>query len=300
MMVKLSGLAVSATLLAFAAHAQMVPNQSAAWQKLIDQGKKEEARALCSGWLKSDEVSQKVEAYKCLANVELSGEDVLSLQGNDAGGGTLGSTYKPEAADKAIADLNEGLKLAPQDLSIHQGRLHILEVTGRYADMAKALDESCAIYKGADGLDAWIAYTEELFEAGQYRGDLGLLKVLEKHYPDSHLVLGNFGAVFSLLKEDDQAEDYLKRAVKLAPTDPIDNWNLARLYDFTGKTELADEQYQKAIPLETEPARLRDEKCMYAKFVETKLHDPNRACPLEKASCEPKDQTACNKPANEK
>jgi hypothetical protein len=37
--------------------------------------------------------------------------------GNDTGGGSLGEGYTPEALKAALAHLDKGLELAPQDLS---------------------------------------------------------------------------------------------------------------------------------------------------------------------------------------
>jgi len=68
------------------------------------------------------------------------------------------------------------------------------------------------------------------------------------------------------------------------------------VYDFSNKPLLADPWYQKALALDTDPERRRDDTCLYAQFVETKLHDPKRACALQKANCEPKDQAACAQP----
>lgn len=270
--------------------------KDAEWQALIDKGDKEGARKLCSPWLDSDDPLKRAEAHKCLANVELCGESVVSLQGNEAGGGTLGSGYKPEALDKALAHLEQALKLSPQDLLIHQGRLHLLESAGRFDAMAKALDESCGIYQGQDALEAWLTYTAELFEAGQYHGDLALLRVLEKRYPPSHDVVGNMGAVLAVLKEDKEAMAYLRKAVDMAPTDPIDNWNLAREYDFTGNVELAEEWYQKALKLDKDPDTLREKSCYYGGFAEKGLHDMRKACKLQRANCVEKQQwTACPK-----
>ncbi len=263
------------------------------WHKLIDAGNKEAARTLCTGWLKSPDVHTVTEAHKCLANVALLGNSVLSIQGNDVGGGYIGPGYTSQAVDEALLHLNEALKLSPQDLSIHQGRLHLLEVSNRYGQMAKALDESCSTYRGPDSLQVWLAYVAELFESGELKPAVELLKVLDKHYPNSHEIIGNFGAVYSMLKEDDNAILYLQRAVELAPDDPIDTWNLARLYDFTGKTELAEQGYQKSLGLKQDPDQRRQNFCLYAEFVEKKLKDVKRACELEKANCETTQQTAC-------
>jgi tetratricopeptide (TPR) repeat protein len=267
------------------------------WQKLIGTGKIEEAKTLCTDWLKSPDTLKKAEAHKCLSNVVLGGKDneVVLLEADDVGGGEMRSGFLDAAVDEAVKHLDEALRLAPQDLSIHQGRLHLLEVSMRYEEMAKALDESCKIYHGENAIGAWLAYPNELYEGRHYRASISLLKILDQHYPNNHEVLGNIGADYSLLKEDDKAIEYLRKAVDLAPDDPIDTWNLGRLYDFTNQTQLADQWYQKALALDTDPESRRTSTCLYAQFVETKLHDPKRACELQKANCAPKDQTACTK-----
>jgi tetratricopeptide (TPR) repeat protein len=262
---------------------------------LVQGGKCEEARRLCTPWTTSKDTAQHVEAHKCLANVALCGnEDVVTLQANDQGGGTMGSAYKPEAVDNALRHLDQALRLAPQDISIHQGRLHLLEVSFRYADMAKALDESCNIYKGAEGVDPWLAYTSELFDDKQFHASLALLEVLDKHYPDSHDVLGNIGAIHMMLNENEQGIPYLRRAVDLAPKDPIDAWNLGRAYDYAEKIDLADQWYQKALAIEPTSSGHDHRACIYAGFVEKKLHDSKRACELQRANCIANEQPACS------
>jgi tetratricopeptide (TPR) repeat protein len=268
------------------------------WQKLIRAGKTEEAKTLCTGWLTSPVTLKKAEAHKCLANVVLLGgkdSEVVRLEADDVGGGEMHSGFNDAAVDEAMRYLDEALRLAPQDLSIHQGRLHLLEVSMRYDEMAKALDESCRIYQGEDAIHTWLAYPDELFESRHFRASISLLNVLDQHYPNNHVVLGNIGADYSMLKDDDKAIEYLRKAVDLAPNDPIDTWNLGRFYDLTNKIQLANQWYQKALALDTNSERRRNNACLYAQFIEIKLHDPKRACELQKANCEPKDQTACTK-----
>jgi len=267
------------------------------WQKLIGTGEIEEARTLCTDWLNSPDTLKKAEAHKCLSNVVLAGKDnqVMRLEADDVGGGVMYSGFIDAAVDESLKHLNEALRLAPQDLSIHQGRLHLLEVSVRYDAMAKALDESCKIYKGEDAFHAWLAYPNELHEGRHYRASISLLNILDQHYPNNHEVLGNIGADYGMLKEADKAIEYLRRAVDLAPDDPIDTWNLGRMYDFTNQDQLADQWYQKALALDTDAARRRSMACLYAQFVEKKLHDLKRACELQKANCEAKDQTGCAK-----
>jgi len=263
------------------------------WAKLIKANKCEEANRLCLAFVDSPITVEKAEAQKCFANVALCGHGIIQLQRDDAGGGTLGEGFQPDAIDEALKHLDLGIKVAPQDLSIHQGRLHILEVSARYSEMVKALDESCDIYKGKDALDAWMAYASELYDLRQYQAGLDFMKVLEKHYPDNPDVLGNIGAFLSLLKKDSEALPYLQKAVQLAPNDPINAWDLGRTYDYAGQIELADTWYQKALSLDTNTGRRKQSSCLYAIFIETKLHDRARACQLEKKDCEEDKQTAC-------
>lgn len=265
------------------------------YDELLRQNKCAQAEKVCTKLAASNALSEEVEGLKCLSNVSLCGESTMAIMANDRGGGSLRPSYKPEAVDKAIAYLNRALKLAPQDLSIHQGRLYLLEISYRYEDMTKALDESCQVYKGPDALSAWIAYTYELSDEGQLNGTVGLLKVLERHYPASHEVLGNMGAVLFLLKKDEEALPYLQKAVELAPNDPIDTWNLGRAYDYLERFDLAEGWYQTSLKLDSDEERRSENTCLFAEFIETKLKDRARACPLQKENCPTKRQTACAK-----
>jgi tetratricopeptide (TPR) repeat protein len=286
-------LILSQVVLALAAIAPPQGAKTSSWKDLLKRGRVQEAEEVCTKLLSSADVLQKVEARKCLANVALTGRGVVTLEADDTGGAMSNSGYQPEAVDAALGHIEDGLKLDSQDLSLHQGRLHLLEVSGRYSDMTKALEESCKSYKGPEGAEPWMAYTAELFERRQFRASLDLLKVLEKYYPNSSTVIGNIGGVYSMLEEDEQAIKYLRRAVELAPTDPIDTWNLGRLYDYTGRIELADEWYQKSLSLQSDSSTRRESLCTYATFVERKLQDSKRACELQQANCPVEKQTAC-------
>lgn len=217
------------------------------WTHLVDSGKRNAAEKLCSSYVDSPQIKEKVESQKCLANVALMSHGIVLLQGDDAGGGTLSGGYTKEAVDQSLIHLNLALKFAPQDLSIHEGRLHILEVSGRYSEMIKSIDQSCTIYKGADAVEAWLPYVGELNDLAQYRVALEFSKVLDKHYPNNPDVIGNIGAFLMSLNEPAQGVPYLQRAASLSPKDPINSWDLGRAYDFTNQNELADKWYLKAI-----------------------------------------------------
>ena len=263
------------------------------WKKLIEKCDSKAAEKLCTGFVNSKIVAEQVEAQKCLANVSLCGNDIVQLEGDDAGGGTIRGGYSPESVDAALVHLNLALKLAPQDITIHEGRLHLLEVAGRYGDMVKALDESCTIYEGKNGVDVWLNYAPELFELRQFETGVEFMTVLDKHYPNNSDVLGNIGAFLDMMKRDSEAIPYLKRAVALAPNDPINTWDLGRAYDYAGQIKDADSWYNKALPLMTDPEQKKGSLCIYAEFVEKKLNDRSRACELEKQNCEADKQTAC-------
>jgi tetratricopeptide (TPR) repeat protein len=263
------------------------------WGHLLDEKKYAQVDKLCTSWTHSEKVGTQVEAQKCLANLALCKGEQLTLMGNDQGGGSLGEGYTAAAVDEALKHLNEGLRLAPNDLSIHRGRLHILEVSGRFDDMTKALDESVSMMPGTDVSHVWLPYTAELADMGQLSAGLKLSLILNSHYPDSHDVIGNIGAFYNMMKQPDKSMPYLKKAVELAPNDPMDNWNLARAYDYSDQADDAEKLYSKALALDPDSKEMPGSKCIYAGFVEKKLHDKIRACTLQKAACEVEKQTAC-------
>ncbi len=264
------------------------------WKGLLMEKKDPKtAKSLCMSFTESKVLAEQVEAEKCLANVALFGADAVHLENDANGQPVMYDEYIPEAVDESLSHLNRGLQLAPQDLSIHQGRLHVLEIARRYPEMTKALDESCAIYHGKEVPDAWLAYSSELADLRQYDAGLEFMKVLDKHYPNKPDILGNIGAFLSYLKKEAEAIPYLQKAADIAPSDPINSWDLGRAYDYANQVELADKWYRKGLSLETDADQLKDSSCLYAVFVERKLHDRARACAMEKKDCSPEKQTAC-------
>jgi tetratricopeptide (TPR) repeat protein len=266
---------------------------STQWGQLLNEKKYSQAENLCTSWTHSSTLATQVEAQKCLANLALCKGQQLTLMGNDQGGGSLGEGYTPKAVDEALEHLNEGLRLSSQDLSIHEGRLHILEVSGRLDDMAKALDQSVSMVPGADVSRVWLPYTAELADMGQIAAGLKLSLILNAHYPDSHDVIGNIGAFYSKLKQPDKSLPYLQKAVELAPNDALDNWNLGHALDVANQTSEADKFYSKALTLDPDSKQMPGSKCLYAQFVQNKLQDKERACQLQKTDCETERQTAC-------
>ena len=271
----------------------------AQWKPLVQKGELKEARTLCSGWLEGKDTLERAEGHKCLANVVYMGAGRgVVLEGDDAGGGVIRPGVEWKAEDEAIEHLNKAAALSPGDISIHLGRIALLRYSGRYHDIAGYLDKSVKAYAPYDGmseaaLDDWLATLYPLFEARQFKAALASFKVLEEHFPKSHKVIANVGAVLMMLKRDDEAIVYVKRAVEMDPKDPINTWNLGRLYDFTGKTELADKYYSKYMTLNDSEAQRKVNACTYAWFIEEKLKDRKRACRMQREFCPKVKQTGC-------
>lgn len=264
----------------------------AEWAALVQGRELEQARALCEGWLTSGgDDATKAEAHKCLANVELAshGEHALRLGGDD-GGGFAAPGYDEAPALRALTHLDAAVKLAPGDLSIHQGRLHVLLLAAMYGRMVPALEESERLYPGKDGLDAWLAFSAELLQRRALKVAEAFLRSLEKRHRGDHRVARNLAAVYGAMKRDADALEWAQRAVKAAPNDPVDAWNLARVHDLAGRLKQADAAYQKALALQPDAERAKA-ACLYAEFLATKRKDPSRACAMQQQhECE---QSAC-------
>lgn len=269
------------------------------WQKLVDKKDCEGAKKLCAGFVSSKITAEQIEAQKCLANAALCGQGMMLVQGDNAGSGVQRPSFMPAAIDQSLAHLNLALKLAPQDVSLHKGRLRVLEMGARFPEMIKALDESCKIYKGKDAPGTWLGFSTELADLREYQTGLEYMRVLDKHYPNSADILGNIGGFLFWLKKPAEAIPYLQKAVVLDPKDEASAWNLARSYDLSDSPVKAEEWYERALKLQTDPAQRKESTCLYAQFLEKQVQQFARACPMEKENCPAAKQTACgaHKPA---
>jgi tetratricopeptide (TPR) repeat protein len=261
------------------------------WGALIDHDKTRELPALCEPWLKSPNRLLVAEGHKCLANFELAGAGTTRIEGDKAGGVIL-SGYKGPGVEAALAHLDAGIAASPDDLSIHQGRLHVLEASGNAQRMSAALEQSLAVYRGPDALDAWLAYTGELEEARQLESGVAFLRVLLKRYPDHHEVVGNLGAFLQELGKRDEALPLLRRAVELAPDDAYDNWNLGDTLSQGPDKAGAETFMRRALAHASEKDR-GEMSCKLGRFLEAERGNPAEACTLEKAGCEKGDHPAC-------
>jgi len=255
------------------------------WQNLIDSKKYQEADKLCEPVLLSADKMMAAEAHKCMANVELASATYVNIEGTKDGGGYIGTGYTGPGVDKALAHLDAAIRLSPGDISIHQGRLHLLEQANRFDAMLKALENSIQLYPGKDGLEHWLDYAAELNVKGEYSVGLAYSKMLEAHYPNDARVIANVGAFLSLLKRDEEALTYTQRAVEMDPNDAMNNWNLGRLYFYMKKMDLANTYYEKAIHLEKDKGEQAHYYCLYADFLKDDRGQPARAEDLKRKYC---------------
>ncbi|MDE1163190.1 MAG: hypothetical protein PW792_14800 [Acidobacteriaceae bacterium] len=269
--------------------------EAKAWHALSDKKDLAGAEKLCSGWEKSGTHAQQVEAEKCLANVELARGRQASVKGSGVDAASVGPGFSPQAIDKALAHLNRGLALAPADISLHKGRLFVLGLSGRDAALTAALDDTLTKLPSPDYLPDWLRYTAQIGASGDAKEALKLLAVLDKHFPDSHEVIGNIGTMYNIQGLWSQGLPYTKRAAELAPKDTIDTWNLGWAYMHLGEIKLADEWMQKSIALPGDDQG-SERRCLYAHFVGRDLKQKPRACAMERRSCAVPDRYDCSAP----
>ena len=274
-----------------AAHAA-APQLEHQWVSLIDARKIDEARELCQGWLHNRKDNPSLaEAHKCLANVELAGAQAIRV-----GKSSLSEGYGGPAVDRALTQLDEAMRLSPSDLSVHQGRMHVLLSSGRFDRLTPALGESLRLLKGRGGADPWLPYVDEMQQMGEIETALEFSQALAKRFPKDHRTIGNVAAFLAQLNRAQEALDYAKKAVALNPKDPIDLWNLGTLYDGIGKLAQADDAFRRSLAVETDQDTRRDHYCRYANFLDEKRHRRQAACELEKKYCSDEGRKACGSP----
>jgi tetratricopeptide (TPR) repeat protein len=266
------------------------------WAPLIRTGDVEEARSLCTTWLERQEKGYRSEAHKCLANVEI----LYATSEPD-----LGTTLRPGASslepridsggvDVALEHYRQTLEIMPDDADAHLGRIDILILAGRYREANTALDETLSRFSSREMLAKWLSLIGRFRQLGRYAEGLAFLQVIEKHHPLDHRVVANLGAFYGILGADEKALTYSKKAVAINPDDPINRWNLGRLYEHDRQLDAADVTYQEALALFR--GRDPDAQCYYAEFLADQILDVQRACAYSITDCIRLYQERCDDP----
>jgi tetratricopeptide (TPR) repeat protein len=252
------------------------------WTPLLASGSVAQARVLCEAWLGEPDEGHYGEAHKCLANVEIA--SARGLAGASAPGRTWErSTNLRATSNSAVAHYDAAIAAMPLDLDAHIGRVDILILAGRYREANRALDESLGTFSSRALLDKWFRLLGRFQRSGDIDEGLDFLKIIERHHPLDHRVVSNLGALYAMTGNGAEALAYSERAVALNPDDPINKWNLARIYDRQGRIEDANRNYLEALAVfgDADPKA----RCDYAEFIGTRLGDAVKACQFAKENC---------------
>ena len=254
------------------------------WAPLLSSGATEGARALCEAWLGESDDGHHGEAHKCLANVEIA--TARSQPSGDKGNGAPGNRSRISRArtNAAVEHYGAAIAAVPLDSDAHIGRVDVLILAGRHREANIALDSSLGFFSSRMHLDKWFRLLGRFQRSGDIDEGLAFLKVIEKHHPLDHRVISNLGAFYAMTGNGEKALEYSERAVAINPDDPINKWNLARIYDKQGRLEEADRHYLEALAVfgDEDPKA----RCDYAKFIGTRLGDVARACNFAETNCE--------------
>ena len=253
------------------------------WAPLLASGSTEQARALCEAWLGESDEGHHGEAHKCLANVAIASSGARQSDGKIAGALGIRSAISRTLSSTAVAHYDAAIAAVPGDSDAHIGRVDILILSGRYREANLALDDSLGFFSSRILLDKWFRLLGRFQRSGKIDEGLAFLKILEKHHPLDHRVVSNLGAFYAITGSAAEALEYSERAVAINPDDPINKWNLARVYDQQGRLAEANRHYLEALAVfgESDPKA----RCDYAEFIGTRLGDTIKACDFAEENC---------------
>jgi tetratricopeptide (TPR) repeat protein len=259
--------------------------QAVSWTKHARAGNCSELTKVCDTLLAAANTQKSFSAYMCKVSSALCGNSGVSFSGGEKVGYAMSDGFAPEAVVEALSWIDKAEARYPQNIKAVHTRLQLLVATGDGIAAGQAVDAFLKRAKNKPDVDVWLRAFNAYSEQRKMEAAISFGKVIEKHYPNAHQIHGNLGGTYAQMEKDDDAFRHLNKAVELAPSDPINRWNLARLYDYTDKTTLAETHYQKAIADEPDLERRNEMNCAYSKFVEKKLKDAERAKRIQPKNC---------------
>jgi len=200
----------------------------------------------------SDLYQQRAEYYRQNNNIDEALADILQAIKLD----NTKSTYYVTLADiyfsKSETDLvEEMLKKAIAIDNNNEAYLKLAELY-LYQYMFYECDETLetAIRLQNHNPKAFLTKAFLLIEKGDTTGYLRMLQLVVDQNP-KEVIAYTALAEFFQEKNDPLAISYLKNALEITPNDKILNYNLGIMYQYSGELELAKEQYQNLIAVDS-------------------------------------------------
>jgi Flp pilus assembly protein TadD len=264
---------------------------------MFEKREAEKEKARCEQLVRAPEPDRQGDGHVCLARLAIAADSPVMMPVRDRRGQvSLRPVPTEAAANDALAHLRAARSLTPGKIEIHRELLKLTR-TVRSSELPGEAKESIALVPRGqrDALleDALLPTVFALTEDERYEEALALGRVLEKAYPRSNQAASNVGGALMSLGRDAEALPYLERAVKLAPKDPIDRWNLGQWRGKHGRLREADQDFTKAVSLSTKPSERKELGCRHASFVWMQLEDRKRACAMQRQYCNEATRGAC-------
>jgi len=146
--------------------------------------------------------------------------------------------------DKALADLEQAVKLSPDDEDAWNNYGLYLSEAGKLEESLKALDKAISLKK--DFYKAWYNRGNTLAKGGQYRGALAEYDRALRINDKSSDALNNSGNCYIMLQRPDSAILFFKRAMAADPGNAKAVMNLAITYQNIGDSTSARPYWEQA------------------------------------------------------
>jgi serine/threonine protein kinase/tetratricopeptide (TPR) repeat protein len=166
---------------------------------------------------------------------------------SDAGYMRLGQAYEQAGQeDQAIATFKKGIDVNPYYWGLYNELGHTYFSIG---DNEKALEQFKRVTElEPDNVTGWNNVASIYERMGQYQNSIPAFQKAIELSP-TWLAYCNLGNVYTVLKQYPQAIDALQKSVALGPNQEACVGNLADAYRYSGQTDKANQTYETAISL---------------------------------------------------
>ncbi len=202
--------------------------------------------ALTEGYTRLYRIS---EALRCLERwlaQEPDNVQALFLRGN--------LWWQVQVASRAIPDYRRVLEIDPERHEARRQLARCLVHDGGYDEALPLLEETLTHRPDDAEMRVQLARCEYML--GRRERGLEILDAVLRDHPDDELALRTRGQLALLSGKPADAEDWLRRAMHVSPTDHQASWSLARALQQQGKTAEAAAETRRSEKLRDQRARL--------------------------------------------